>query len=78
MAERCRRGKAVHARHLDVEQRDVGGVLACRGYDLIAAPDLGDDLEVVLEVDLRRAMESAVLGFVVKDASTSSTPSGSG
>jgi hypothetical protein len=44
--DRGGRGQAVEAGHLDVEQRDVGTVLEYRGHDLVAAADLGHDLEV--------------------------------
>jgi hypothetical protein len=45
-----RRGfDAVHPRHLDVEQGDVGPGLQGGGNDLVAGGDLGDHLEVGLE-----------------------------
>jgi hypothetical protein len=43
------RPDTVLARHLDVEQRDVNLMRACRAEDLVPAPDLGDDLDVVFE-----------------------------
>ncbi len=58
-------GQAVHAGHLDVQQRDVriGGQRG--GDDLVAAADLGDDGEVVLEFeqgDQRGADQRLVVG----------------
>ena len=46
---------AVAAGHLDVQQRDVRPVLAGGGDDFVAAADLGDDLDVVLEVQQGRS-----------------------
>ena len=40
------RGQPVEPGHLDVEQRDVGPGLQRPRHDLVAATDLGDDLEV--------------------------------
>ena len=63
--DRGGRGEAVEPGHLDVEQRDVGPVFEHRGHDLVAAPDLGHDLEVVLERqqrDERGADERLVVG----------------
>jgi hypothetical protein len=42
------------AGHLDVEQGDVGLRGARGAQHLVAAPDLGDDLDVVLEAEQRR------------------------
>ena len=54
MRERRGRGQAVEPGHLDVEQRDVRPVATRGGHDdLVAAADLGDDLEVVLELEQR-------------------------
>ena len=55
----------VEARHLDVEQRDVGPVLEHGRDDGVARRDLGDDLEVGLEAQQRRqgaAHERLVVG----------------
>ena len=43
-----------HAGHLDVEQGHVGARLAPGRRDLVAAADLRDDLDVVLEAEQRR------------------------
>jgi hypothetical protein len=44
---------AVHARHLDVDERDVGQVLAGQCQALAAVGCLGDHLDVVLDVKQR-------------------------
>ena len=54
VAHRRRRGDAVQPGHLDVEQGDVGPVLAHGRQHLVARPDLGDHLEVGLEAEQRR------------------------
>jgi hypothetical protein len=43
----------IHARHLDVEQGDVGLMLAGGREHLVAAGDLGDHLQVGLEAEQR-------------------------
>ena len=58
------RGDAVEARHLDVEQGDVGTVLEHRGHDRVAVADLGDHLEVGLEAE-QRGQGAADQGLVV-------------
>ena len=55
---------AVEPGHLDVEQGDVGAVLAGGRDDLVAAADLGDHLEVGLEVE-QRGQRAADQGLVV-------------
>ena len=65
VAERGRGGQAVEARHLDVEQRDVGMLVPRGRHHLVAAPDLRHDLEVVLEFEQRgerRADQRLVVG----------------
>src|SRR5690606_38647980 len=47
------RRDAVHPRHLDVEQDDVGSVLDREGDRLVPVPALGDDGDVVLRVEQR-------------------------
>ncbi len=70
----------VHARHLDVEQRDVGPLAHRRCDHLVAAPDLRHDVEVVLEFEQRGqggADERLVVGEQQPDhASTSARSAG--
>ena len=77
-AQGGRGGKPVQAGHLDVEQGDVGSVLERRGDDLVAAGHLGDDLEVVLEVEQHRqrtSYEMLVVGQQDPDHAGTSTRS---
>ena len=66
LAQRRGRLDAVEAGHLDVEQGHVGAVLAARPATTSSpAADLGDHLEVGLEVEQRRqgaAHERLVVG----------------
>ena len=48
----ARRGQAVHTRHLDVEDHEVGLVLAHELDGLVAAPGLADDLVALLFEEL--------------------------
>ena len=79
LAQRGGRGQPVHAGHLDVEQGDVRLGRERGRDDLVAPPDLGHDLEVVLEVEQCRecrADERLVVGQQEPDhGSTTATRS---
>src|SRR4029453_16117578 len=66
------------ARHLDVEQGDVGSVRLHGRHDLVAPPDLGHHLEVVLEGQQRgqrRPHEVLVVGEQQPDRHAVTEPS---
>src|SRR5215472_7716274 len=48
-----RSGKAVNPRHVDIQHCDVGTFGHRRGYDALAGRDLGDHLDVLLQVQHR-------------------------
>src|SRR5262249_47715582 len=52
--ELARGGDAVQSRHLDIEKGDVRTSPLRGGEDLVAAIDLGDDVDVVLETEQAR------------------------
>src|SRR3954452_21438604 len=64
--QRPRGLEPVHAGHLDVEQGDLRAVLSGGLHDDVAPADLGDPLQVLLEVE-QRAQGAADHGLVLGD-----------
>src|SRR6185437_7844771 len=65
LAQRRRGVQPGHARHLDIEQRDVGFRLDRRRNNRVAGADLGDDFNVGLEAEQEReraAHHALILG----------------